>query len=147
MMGYESCVDWCHNHPALLTILLILSIIFPLVVYASTRDTTNLVNPSISSCPHATLDIEKQALPQDVHIHPPGHQSWPAWPAFLAVLRPGRSTQQAVAVGGEDVDIQAQEKTPLIGSMTGDHEWSNGSQFTNNWHGTNQLNTSWGYMA
>lgn len=147
MMGYQGCVDWCHNHPALLAILLILSTIFPVILCVSVRKTTHLTDSTPFSQTYLTIDIEKQTLPQESEIHHPEYRSWPAWSKFLALLRTSPRNQQADTNDEDGEDIEPQEKTPLIGSIGGDQAWRTGGQLANSWHGTNQLNTSWGYMA
>ena len=144
-MGYQSCIDWCHNHPALLTFLIILSILFPFFLYATTRNTTNLSTDQSSTNPQNTIpDLEKQQ-PQHGTYQPCERQ--PAWSRLLAILRPSSCNNDHHCDLDPDDHIEPQEKTPLIGSMPGEQAWRTGGQLANNWHGTNQLNTSWSYMA
>jgi hypothetical protein len=147
MMGYQSCIDWCHKHPAILTILLTLFIILPLFLYAVTRIYDG--NRSYEPCPDSSglpclaSDLERQQPPN--HSRGP-RKLGPAWTRVLTILRLS-SPDYNHNDFDSDEDFEPQEKTPLIGSTPGDLGWRKKGQLSNNWHGTNQLNTSWSYMA
>jgi hypothetical protein len=90
-------------------------------------------------------DLEKQQ--RTIHKSQDDSQ----WRRLLAYCL--RRNQDHASESGDADDIEYQEKTPLIGSATNEagppryHDWQTSPQLALNWHGTNQLNTSWGWMA
>lgn len=140
MTDYQSCIDWCHSHPVLLALAILFSIAFPFFLYAASRGYFH----------HSTNTDHDHLLPYDeksTNIAP--RQPRRAWSSFMADLLPRRPGNEHAS--NSDDDIESQEKTPLLGGGENRQKrrdgWRNSGQLFINWHGTNQLNTSWGWMA
>ena len=150
-MDFRSYLSWCCSHPTLLASLpfVLLFVVISSTIYMvlfATRDNeaAHNVEDLHSHSSHVVGDLEKQQLSHE-------QRDQGRWRRLLAHILPRSHRHKTQTDDGNDVEYQ--EKTPLICNATTEacppryDGWQESAQLSLNWHGSNQLNTSWGWMA